>query len=243
MNNRPAACVGVLVPEGNLIHEREFGRLRPAGVSFCFAGFSYPASGSADFCGDLLAQMVAPIEILRAQGAQLILLGCTTASMSCAREAWCARLEKIAGVPVITAAGASSQAMTALKLNAVAVATPYGDANNLIVENFIRTLGVEVASIKGLGLDRSMDLWRERAPHLTTQEVLNFSLSIDVSGAQAMYLPCTGIGSLEALELFEGKTGKPAFSSVSAGYWASLRRLGCDGRTKGYGRLIETWDF
>ena len=243
MNETSQIRIGVIVPAGNVIHEREFTRLRPEGVRFHFTGFSYPAAGTTNFCDDMARQLAEPIGELKAWGAELILLGCTTASMSCADDAHCAQLAEMAGVPLITAAGASCDAMTALGARSVAVATPYGDANNLIVSNFLKAHGVEVAAIKGLGLDRSLKAWRERALNLTPQEVLDFSVSVDVDNAEAMYLPCTGIGSLEVLDMFERQACKPAFSSVQAGYWASLRRLGVDGRKKGYGRLVDVWDF
>ena len=41
----------------------------------------------------------------------------------------------------------------------------------------------------------------------------------------------------------EKKPGKTAISSVQAGFWAALRRIGLDGRQEGYGRLLSTWDF
>jgi arylmalonate decarboxylase len=235
--------VGVLVPAGNVIHEREFVRLQMESVDFRFVSFSYPPAGSTNFCGDLTAQMAAPIAELKSWDAQAILIGCTTASMTCASDEWNARLEQLANAPVITAADASRQAIAAMGLKSVAVATPYGESSNIIVSTYLRANVVEVTTIKGLGLDSSLETWCAKAPLLSTQEILDFSLSIDSYSAQAIYLPCTGIGSLEALDQIEKKTGKPALSSVQAGYWAILRRLGISGRTKGFGRLIEIWDF
>ena len=243
MQTKPDTQIGVIVPSGNTIHEKEFALLRPEGVSFRFTAFSYPAADSTDFCGDLTTQFTGPIEALKAWGADLILIGCTTASMSCADAAFRQKLEDIAGVLVITAAGASLDAVKALAAESVAVATPYGDRNNRIVADFLTSRNVDVAAIDGLNLDRSPDVWRAEAPTISPEAVLDFSLSTDVEAAQAMYLPCTGIQSLEALGPFEEKTGKPAFSSVQAGYWSSLRTLGIDGRQKGFGRLVEQWDF
>ena len=58
--------------------------------------------------------------------------------------------------------------------------------------------------------------------------------------AHGLYLPCTGMCSLEASEEFETQTRKPAFSSVQPGYWASMRQLGVDGRQPGCGRLLQS---
>lgn len=239
----PEVRIGVVVPNGDLVHEREFLRLRPDGVSFRFASFSYPAMGNANFCGNLGAEMSAPIAELNDWGAKVVLIGCTTASMTCASPEWQAELERMAKVRVVTAAEASIQAISALGARSIAVATPYGDAGNRTVTTFLLGKGFAVASIKGLGLDRSVETWRKAAPCLSIAEMLGFSLSVDSENAQAIYLPCTGVGSLEVLDELEKSTRKPAISSVQAGFWASLRLLGINGRAKGFGRLIDVWDF
>lgn len=243
MTNAGAVRIGVLVPAGNAVHEAEFRRLRPDGVEFRFAPFGFPSAAAADYCGELADGMVPAMVELKAWGAQLLLVGCTTASMKCSGPAEDARLEALAGLPVITAAAASREAMAALRLSRIAVATPYSEGGNATVAGFLRRIGVEVAAIRGLGLDRSMDMWRNEAVTLPARRVADFALETDVPEAQAMYLPCTGVGSVEAIDLFEAARGKPAFSSVQAGYWASLRRLGIDGRRGFGGRLLKTWDF
>lgn len=233
--------IGVLVPAGNTIHEREFAALRPDGVAFRFSGFSYPPADAADFCVDLTTRMAAPIAELRAWGAQLLLVGCTAASMRCADPATESRVAQLAGVPVVTAASAAREACAALGLRRVAVATPYGAASNGIVSRYLASIGVEVAAIRGLDLDRSPEVWKREVPALTPQQVCELGLSIDGPAVEALYLPCTGLASIEAIELWERRTGKPALSSVQAGFWASLRRLGLDGRRGGAGRLVAGW--
>ncbi len=234
--------VGVLVPAGNTIHEREFAALCPAAVEFRFAGFSYPPMGRPEFCADLFAQMSAPVAELKAWGARALLVGCTTASMLCADPAREAQLQQLAGVPVVTAASAVRDALAALGLARIAVATPYGERGNGVVVDYLRTLGIETVAIRGLDLDRSPEVWKREASALTAQQVVDLGLSVDAPSAEALYLPCTGIGSVEAIDLYERRAGKPALSSVQAGFWATMRRLGIDARQPGAGRLIREWD-
>jgi maleate cis-trans isomerase len=243
MTSSPVARIGVLVPDGNTVHEREFAAFPSREVEFRFAGFSYPPGTAADFCSELAARMTAPLATLRHWGAQLVLVGCTTASMTCAGAAQHARIEALAGVPVITAASAVREAIAALKLRRFTVATPYGELGNRVVAGYLESIGAEVVALGGLNLDRSIDVWLREAPSLTPLQLLEFSLRLDTAGSQALYLPCTGIGSIDTIELFERRTGKIALSSVQAGYWASLRRLGIDGRHAGHGRLLASWDF
>ena len=241
MAKLPEIRIGVLVPAGNVVHEREFARLRPPAVSFHFARFGYPRAGDA-FCGDMLRELEAPLHELGAWGARRVLVGCTTASMLCATERWQTRLQEIAQVPVITAAAAVGQALAALRLRSLAVATPYGEVNNLIITRYLEARQVSVAAIRGMALDRSPEAWRD-APAVTAGEMLEFGLGVDVEAADGLYLPCTGVVSVDVLEPFERRRGKPALSSVQAGFWASLRHLGVDGRRDDGGRLLRDWDF
>lgn len=242
MSQAPQTRIGVMVPAGNTVHEAEFAVLRPEGVAFKFVGFGYPR-GDGDFCSALADNMAGPVAELTAWGAQLILVGCTTASMTCSGEAFTDRLEAMAGVPVITAAGAAQQAIAALQLHDLAVATPYGDPANAVVQDFLERSGAAVAVLKGLDFDRSPDAWREGQAAMTPDFVRDLSLGVDTPQADGLYLPCAGMVSLDAIDSYEATTGKSAFSSVQAGYWAALRRLGVDGRRLGAGRLVETWDF
>jgi maleate isomerase len=242
MSPSKSVRVGVLVPQGNTVHAQEFERLKPDGVTFHFLGFAYPQA-SGDFCGDLVVNMAPAMEAFKAWGADVVLVGCTTASMACVSDSFTHSLEAIAGAPVITAAGAAKAALAALNAHTLAVATPYGAVNNGIVEAFLVKSGVTVAAIEGLDLDRSVEAWVAGQPTLTPDKVFDLSCSADRAEATGLYLPCTGMGSIDAIDRFEKATGKPAFSSVQAGYWASLRRVGFDGRQTGAGRLLEQWDF
>jgi maleate isomerase len=232
--------IGVLVPRGNVVHEREVERLWPEGVSIRVLPFDYPI-GASDFCASLGDSLVTPLADLRRWGAEAVLVGCTTASMMCAGPGFDARLGELAGAPVITAARASSLAAMALGVGRLAVASPYGEPNNKIVLDFLRREGFEIAALEALGLDADLDVWRAKAIPMPAEDVLALCVAADCEGADAVYLPCTGVGSLDAIAMFEQRTGKPAFSSVQAGFWATLRTAGIDGRQDGTGRLIREW--
>jgi len=238
-----ARRVGVLVPAGNTVHEREFAALQADSVEFAFRGFVYPSRESSEFCVALADSLSEPMAELRAWGAELVLLGCTTASMLCARCADVDRFALEAALPVVTAAAASLDALDALGLRALSVATPYGVAGNAVVREFLESEGITVTAIEGLALDRSPEIWKARAASLPPEELVALGSMLDSARSEGLYLPCTGVGSLETINAFERATGKPALSSVQAGYWACLRKLGIDGRRAGFGRLIERWNF
>ena len=234
--------VGVLVPAGNTIHEAEFARMRPEGIVYRFAPFTSPKGVEpASYCTLLADNLTAPMKELTDWGAKVLLIGCTSASMKCDAPAAEARLSQIAGVPVITAAAAVREALRFMKTRSLSVATPYGEATNQVVSDFLGRQGVKVAGIKGLAFDVSPDVWKAKAPTLKADEFLDFSLSI-APDADGLYLPCTGVNSLDTLKMYEARTGKPGLSSVQAGYWAVMRHLGVNGQRADAGQLVQRWN-
>lgn len=230
--------IGVLVPAGNTIHEREFRALQSAApaaspaaqVEYAFREFTYPAADATDFCAALFERFAAPIAELRAWGASVVLIGCTAASMRCATAAHDAALERLAGAPVVTAARATREALDALSLARIVIATPYGAASNEIVRRFVESLGVQVAAIEGFGYDVDADTWKAQVPRVDAARGCEFALQIEARAAapraQGAYFPCTGMASVEAIARYESLTGRIGLSSVLAGYWAALGRAG-----------------
>jgi maleate cis-trans isomerase len=235
-----ALRIGALFVDGNVVLEREMNRLAPDVVDFKFSTFRYPPA-DAPFCEGLLVALEAPLSAMRTWGAEAVFLGCTTASMCCADPAHDDALSKIAGAPVVTAAQATKRAADALGVKRLGVASPYGEANNRIVRTFLETQDLNVVSLHGLALDEDLEVWRAIAIPMTPEGVLNLCMKADCDDAEAVYLPCTGVGSVDAIPLFEAKVGKPAFSSVQAGFWASLSDAGLRAHRSGAGRLLAEW--
>jgi len=232
--------IGALFPDGNVVLEQEINRLAPDGVDFKFSPFSYPPAG-VPFCEGLLAALEAPLSAMRTWGADSVFLGCTTASMNCYGPAHDQILSRIAGAPVVTAAQATKRAADALGVKRLGVASPYGEPNNRIVRDFLTSQDLEVVCLHGLGLDQDLAVWRAVAIPMKPEGVLDLCMNADCDEAEAVYLPCTGVGSVDAIALFEASVGKPAFSSVQAGFWASLSDAGLRAPQSGAGRLLAQW--
>lgn len=243
MHDETNKYVGVLVPAGNLIHEREVNLIAPEHVKFQFQNFTIPKADSSTYCAELEDHMQPPINRLRDWGADSILIGCTAATMRCGDPERIAALESLAGIPVTTAAIAVSDAFKQLSVRSLAIATPYGEKGNKTVADFVKSLGIDVVSIEGLEFDISPEIWKQQTNATTPNEVFDFVMSLDIYDADAIFLPCTGLVSLETLQMIEEATGKLAVSSVQAGYWSVLNVLGLQFKKRGYGQLLEKWTF
>lgn len=241
MNQDKPLRIGVLVPLTNEAHAREFARLARPGLLFEFREFAGPPAARANYCDELVQAMAPAMRELRDWGAQALLLGCTAATMQCGSDECFARFEAQAGVPVVTAARAARDAARALGLRSLCVATPYSDPGNAAVRAYLESQSLTVSGIRGLGCDTSAEAWKAGLRSLTPTRLLELGLAADSPQAEALYFPCTAVDSLSTIELYENATGKPALSSVQAGFWAMLRRLGVDARQDGAGRLLREW--
>jgi maleate isomerase len=234
----PRRCA-VIVPGGNIVHAEEFATLQPPGATFRFIAFTIPDMAARSACTDLARALCAPLQAAASWGADMVLLGCTTASMSCsAPEFWRAQ-ESTSRCPIVTAAGAVCCALSALEVGRISVATPYGEGGNAIITHFLEQNGFAVTAIGGLGFDRNAAAWAAGVRDFTAAQLLAFASTLDSADAQALFLPCTAFRSLDAIDAFEQHTGKPVITSVQAGYRACMVKLGLDASKNGYGRLLH----
>ena len=66
-----------------------------------------------------------------------------------------------------------------------------------------------------------------------------FAEEIDHPEADAIFLSCSGIRALEAVEEIERTTGKPVVTSNQAAFWSCLRRAGIEDQLQGFGTLFS----
>lgn len=232
----------VIVPDGNIVHAEEFARLQPADVTFRFFAFRIPNMAARSACTDLTRALVAPLQAIASWHADVALLGCTTASMTCDAPAFWREQERMSNCPIVTAAGAVRAALSALEVARLMVATPYGEGGNAIVAHFLKERGLKITAIAGLGFDMSAQAWAAGVRDFTAAQMLAFASTLNSEDAQALFLPCTAFRSLDAIDTFEQQTGKPVITSVQAGYWACMGKLGLQAGKSGYGKLLrQTW--
>ena len=63
--------------------------------------------------------------------------------------------------------------------------------------------------------------------------------SIDTPAAEAVFLSCSDMATLGALDRLEDKLSKPVISSAQATFWGALRAAGVDDKIEGCGRLLR----
>ncbi|MGD9943300.1 MAG: aspartate/glutamate racemase family protein [Burkholderiaceae bacterium] len=231
------ARIGLIVPSVNINSEPEFYRLVPAGVSVHVARTFSDAPASREHYGAMADGTRDAAKSLTSVAPDLIAYACTSGTISCDREQIKQEMARICKVPVTTTADAVLAALQELGASKVALATPYVP---FVVQDeieFLEREGYRVVSEQSLGLgkDYAERLQLQRTSLATIRQLC---LSVDHPEADVIFLSCTGLGALDAIEGLEQKTGKPVITSNQVTFWHCMRMLGFDDRIQGVGSLL-----
>jgi maleate isomerase len=140
------------------------------------------------------------------------------------------------GIPVVTTTTAVVDALRALKIERLSIATPYLDAINRKLEDFLQRSGFEVCAIKGLNIASGYDIGLE-----PVESVYALSREVNRPDAECVFISCTNFRTVRILKKLEQEMQKPVVSSNQATIWGVLRRLNYRRQTEGYGTLLHDY--
>ncbi len=124
--------------------------------------------------------------------------------------------------------------LRALGVRRIVVATPYLDEVNDYVLAFLETRGFEVLDIQGLNIRENTDVDR-----VDPEFMREFARGLDRADADAVFVCCGALRTLDITGALEGDVGKPVVVSNQAMMWDCLRLAGIEDVVPGYGRLFE----
>lgn len=114
------------------------------------------------------------------------------------------------------------------------VGTPYLDEINTAEAEFLVARGFEVLDIQGLNIASGWDMGL-----VTPAYWKKFALEIDQPEADAIFLSCGGVRTLEVVDEIEQAAGKPVITSNQAQMWSCLRRAGIMDQLEGFGQIFK----
>jgi maleate isomerase len=243
INSRARARIGVVVPYSNTNLESDMILLRPASASLHFAragGYDLDMTPDSDQMRRFaLASLEPTIAALTAARPNVILYGCTSATISHGREfdlQFAEAIRQQAGVPAITAAGALVEALRSLNVKRIAFSSPYVESLNREATAFLEACGFHTVSRAYVG----EDLGNYGQGALTPEEVFELGCRADHRDAEALVLSCTDLRAVEAIEALERRLLKPVVTSNQALMYCAVKRLGLDMATlPRIGRLLS----
>ena len=94
--------------------------------------------------------------------------------------------------------------------------------------------GLQVPAIRGLGIASGRDMCL-----VEPAAIVEMALAADRPEADGIFVSCSALRSVEAIEEIERRAGKPAVASNQALVWRMLRLTGIEDRIEGCGRLLR----
>ncbi len=140
-------------------------------------------------------------------------------------------------LPATTMSTAVIDALRALDARHVAVATAYADEVNGRLALFLTKMGIEVASMVGMGIQKVENVFSVTDDDLLALGRRAFERAD--GRADALFISCGGLRTLAISPLLERECAIPVVSSSPAGFWAAVRLVGLSGAAPGYGRMFS----
>jgi len=156
---------------------------------------------------------------LAAAGAGATAYACTSASYAnglAGERRLRAALKRGGARCALTTSGALLEALAALGVRRVGVATPYDAALTAGLPEFLAEAGHESVAVAYLGLDQGIDRVRPRS-------VAELVRSAAPAEAEAVVVSCTNLPTIEVLSELESELERPVVSANLATVWAALR--------------------
>lgn len=231
------ARFGVILPSVNTTTESEFYRCVPEGVTAHFTRMEFKET-TPEYYERMINDVPAGARMLSHAEVDAILFACTSGSLYGGLgydRKIISKIRENSNAPASTTSTAVIEAFTTMGIKKVAVVTPYEDWVNDLEKKFFEESGMQVLHIQGLGM-RGLDVCE-----FHPEELYRFAKAQDREGADALFLSCMGLRTLEILSTLEKDLGKPILSSNQVTLWKLFRLCGIPGADirKNFGSLFQ----
>ncbi len=230
------AQIGFILISNDDLVEEEMIRLAPPGVGIHFTRLP----GVVECTVETLMAMEkgladAASRFVSENGFDAVCFACTSASALIGEER--VKEELLRGAPIARPTSLINgviHALRTLQVRRIVVATPYLDEINTLEEKYLRKQGFDVLDMQGMNILSGDEMYR-----VTPDFILEYATTLDRPEAEAIFVSCGGLRSLEIVDALEQKVGKPVVASNQAMFWDTIRLAGIEDKIEGYGQLLR----
>ncbi|WP_371225450.1 arylmalonate decarboxylase [Roseovarius sp. 2305UL8-3] len=232
------AKVGFVLLATEQTIEDDMFTLMPDGVGVHFARAPIPDSITVASLARQAEELAPAAATLLPDGSlDVVCYACTSGSLVIGEERVLAELRKGAPAAVPTSLITSVlRALDTIGAKRVAVATPYLNEINQQEAEYMAKAGFEIVNIEGLNLEKDSDMIRVRPDFIA-----EFAAQVDRPEADALFISCGALRSIDIVDALEQKLGKSVICSNQAMAWDVMRRAGINDRIVGYGALLRDY--
>ena len=135
---------------------------------------------------------------------------------------------------VTTPITSAIKAFKKMNVKRISLFTPYPESVNKTILEYFNKKNIDIVSFSSFNIDLDADIASVDPIHL-----FQTLTSIDINGADALFISCTALPVLEILSDIEKKIKIPVFSSNQTLIWDTIRSSGYKSPVEGYGKLLR----
>lgn len=233
------ARIGIIYPAASCVTEPELYAMAPEGVSIHTARLPLADATLTGLSNMMADDGLEQAARLLAQAPLHAMTFCGTSASFLEGIGYDRRVtERIAalapGIPSSTTSTAALRALRTLGARSVSFVGPYVEDVTERGRIFFDANGFEVTGAHAMGLSGNLEL-----DMLPLEKVYAFARERVEPEADAVFISCTGIRTVGAIEALEADLGVPVVTANQATFWDGLRLAGVRDRLKGFGTLFE----
>jgi len=216
--------------------ESEMMRWAPPGVGVHFTRARNPDRITVESLSAMIDSLAPAAEVLAPNALlDVVCYACTSGSVVMGEESVCAELRRgnPNAIPTTLISGVLA-GLRALEARRVVVATPYLDEVNAIEARYMADRGIDVLDIEGLNITNDSDMVR-----VAPSYIRDFAIGLDRPEAEAIFVSCGALRTMDVIDEIEQATGKPCVASNQAMLWYCLRLAGIGDTIDGLGALFH----
>ena len=135
---------------------------------------------------------------------------------------------------VTTPITSAIKAFKKMNVKRISLFTPYPESVNKTILEYFNKKNIDIVSFSSFNIDLDADIASVDPIHL-----FQTLTSLDINGADALFISCTALPVLEILSDIEKKIKIPVFSSNQTLIWDTIRSSGYKSPVEGYGKLLR----
>jgi maleate isomerase len=231
----PRARLGFIIPSSNRMVEPLMQHYAPPGVVPHFARLRMTGRYRRPL-PELLPSILDAAALLMDAKCDIIVFQCTGTSMSGGVDMddfVVSEIAKAANRPAISTAGAVRSALSALRARRLVFISETGPEGHGKKREFLQEAGYEIVSDQAACLSGS-DEYCTTSPRFWYE----MAMSLRNDAADAYFISCANIQSMEVIADLERDLKKPVITSNQAALWCALRTLGISAVVPGLGALF-----
>ena len=174
-------------------------------------------------------------QILPGQKIDVIAYGCTSGTIAIGEDHIESQVQKSKPkAKVTTPITAAIKAFKKLKLNNIAVLTPYPKEVNLTVFNYLSSNQIQIDSFSSFNLNYDAEI-----AQVSLDSIMEGISKINLEKVDGLFVSCTALKIMDILDEVEKKFNTTVISSNQAIIWDCLRLIDIDTNILGYGKLFQ----